>query len=71
MQYEAYYNFTVYPGNTYDYSPYNKSIQNQVYNNMFGKGNCYDMTVDCNTRGINEICAAADTFCYEEVEYCK
>lgn len=62
IQYQAYYNFTVYPGNTYDYSPFNASIQAQMYNALYGPGNCYDMTVDCNTRGIDSICAAADTF---------
>lgn len=67
VQYEAYYNFTVFPGNTYDYSPYNKSIQDRLYNAMWGPGNCYDQTVDCNTRGINEICSAADSFCANEV----
>ena len=69
VQYEAYYNFSVYPGNTYDYDPYNQSIKDQVYNSMYGKGNCYDQTVDCNTRGINEICTAADNFCATEVEF--
>lgn len=54
-QYEAYYNYSVYPGNTYDYDPYNQSIKDQVYNSMYGTGNCYDQTVDCNTRGINEV----------------
>lgn len=68
IQYAAYYNFSVYPGNTYDYSPYNASIQAQVYNAMYGPGNCYDMTVDCNTRGDNDICSAADNWCYNEVE---
>lgn len=68
VQYAAYYNFTVYPGNTYDYSPFNQSIQNMMYNAMYGPGNCYDMTVDCYTRGINEICSASDNFCANEVE---
>ncbi|QIX01629.1 hypothetical protein AMS68_007146 [Peltaster fructicola] len=68
VQYAAYYNYTVYPGNPYDYSPYNKTIQDQLYNAMYGQGNCYDQTVDCNTRGINSICAAADSFCANEVE---
>ena len=36
LQYEAFYNFTVYPGNTYDFSPYNQSIQDYVYNSMYG-----------------------------------
>lgn len=69
VQYQAYYNFTVYPGNTYDYSPFNTSIQHKMYNALYGPGNCYDMTVDCNIRGLNEICAAADNFCFNEVEY--
>lgn len=68
IQYAAYYNFSVFPGNTYDYDPFNQSIKNQMYNAMFGPGNCADMTRDCNTRGINEICSAADNFCYLEVE---
>jgi carboxypeptidase C (cathepsin A) len=28
-----------------------------------------DQIIDCNTRGINEICDAADNFCYSETEY--
>ncbi|KXT05355.1 hypothetical protein AC578_11082 [Pseudocercospora eumusae] len=59
----------VYPGNTYDYSPYNASTQAQIYNAMYGKGNCYDQTLDCNTRGINSICSAADSFCANQIEY--
>nr|OQO19184.1 hypothetical protein B0A51_13920 [Rachicladosporium sp. CCFEE 5018] len=68
IQYQAYYNFTVSPGNTYDYSPYNQSIQNQVYNALYGEGNCYDQTVYCYKSGINSICAAADNFCANNVE---
>ena len=69
IQYAAYYNFTVYPGNTYDYSPFNDSIQNRMYNGMYGPGNCYDQTVDCMNSGLDDICTAADLFCYSEVEY--
>ncbi|CAK1362107.1 unnamed protein product [Cercospora beticola] len=68
VQYAAFYNFTVFPGNTYDYDPYNQSTKNQLYNAMYGPGNCYDRTLDCYNRGINEICSAADTFCANEVE---
>ncbi|RDL39293.1 uncharacterized protein BP5553_03633 [Venustampulla echinocandica] len=68
IQYQAYYNFTVWPGNTYDYSPYNKSVQAQLYNNLYGKGNCIDQVQDCYDRGINEICSAADSFCANFVE---
>ncbi|KAF2206958.1 hypothetical protein CERZMDRAFT_52089 [Cercospora zeae-maydis SCOH1-5] len=68
IQYAAYYNFTVFPGNTYDYDPYNQSIKNMLYNAVYGPGNCYDRTLDCYNRGINEICSAADDFCANEVE---
>lgn len=68
IQYQAYYNFTVYPGNTYDYRPYNSSVEEQIYNALYGPGNCYDQTVACNTGGLNEICMAADSFCANEIE---
>lgn len=68
LQYQAYYNFTVFPGNTYDYDPFNQSVKDQFFNNMYGPGNCYDQTVDCMTRGIDEICSSADNFCFEQVE---
>ncbi|KAK5719720.1 hypothetical protein LTR17_015171 [Elasticomyces elasticus] len=63
INYPAYYNYTVSPGNTFDYKPYNASVAAQVYNQMFGKGNCIDQLKDCNTRGIDEICSSADAFC--------
>lgn len=68
IQYAAYYNFTVSPGNTYDYAPFDASIEAQMYNAMFGPGNCADQTKDCYARGINEICSAADNFCADQVE---
>ncbi|OCT53423.1 Carboxypeptidase S1 A [Cladophialophora carrionii] len=68
VQYQAYYNFSVSPGNTYNVSPFNQSVKNQWYNNLYGPGNCYDQTLDCNTRGIDEICSAADNFCFQQVE---
>ncbi|KAL3424776.1 carboxypeptidase S1 [Phlyctema vagabunda] len=68
IQYQAYYNFTVFPGNTYDYSPFNSSVQSQFYNNLYGPGNCVDQVKDCAARGINEICEQADNFCASEVE---
>ncbi|KIW24657.1 uncharacterized protein PV07_10361 [Cladophialophora immunda] len=68
IQYQAYYNFTVFPGNTYNYDPFNQTIKDQMYNNLYGPGNCYDQTVDCNTRQIDEVCTAADNFCYQQVE---
>ena len=67
LQYEAYYNFTVDPGNTYDVT-FNKMTQNQMYNNLYGPGNCVDQLNDCAARGINEVCNAADNFCANQVE---
>lgn len=69
IQYEAFYNYTVSPGNSYNLSPYNDSVAAQLYNNMYGRGNCYDLTVECNTNGRNDVCAYADSFCYQTVEY--
>ncbi|OKL55626.1 hypothetical protein UA08_09085 [Talaromyces atroroseus] len=68
IQYQAYYNFTVWPGNTYDYHPYNDSIASKLYNNLYGPGNCVDQLLDCKARGIDEICSVADSFCADQVE---
>ncbi|KAK5111817.1 hypothetical protein LTR62_004737 [Meristemomyces frigidus] len=68
VQYAAYYNFTVFPGNTYDYFPFNSTIEDMMYNAMYGPGNCYDMTMDCYRTGLNDICSASDNFCANEVE---
>ena len=68
IQYQAYYNYTVYPGNTYDFAPFNKSIENLMYNQLYGPGNCYDLLQDCALRGIDQICSYADSFCANEVE---
>jgi hypothetical protein len=68
IQYQAYYNFTVWPGNTYDYDPFNASVKAQFYNNVYGVGNCVDQVKDCAARGINEVCSAADAFCADLVE---
>ena len=68
VQYEAYYNYTVFPGNTYDFMPFNKSVGEIMYNNLYGPGNCLDMILDCNERGIDEVCSYADPFCANQVE---
>ena len=68
VQYQAYYNFSVYPGNTYDYDPYNASVKAEWYNNLYGPGNCVDQTKSCYATGSNSVCAAADDFCYSKVE---
>ncbi|GAC74876.1 serine carboxypeptidases [Moesziomyces antarcticus T-34] len=68
LQYAAYYNFTVSPGNTYDYRPFNSSVEEMMYNNMFGSGNCLDQIRDCYATGTNQVCSTADTFCANNVE---
>ncbi|KAK6218190.1 holocytochrome c synthase [Pestalotiopsis sp. IQ-011] len=68
IQYQAYYNFSVYPGNTYDYDPYTDIQKAEWFNNLYGEGNCYDQTVQCKETGRNEVCSAADNFCYYNVE---
>lgn len=35
-----------------------------MYNDFYGKGNCIDKLIDCNNRGIDEVCSDADNFCY-------
>lgn len=69
IQYAAYYNYSVNPGNTYDITFPRESQNHKMYNGMYGEGNCYDMTVECRTTGRDDICSLADAFCYAEVEY--
>ena len=52
----------VYPGNTYDYSPFNASVQAQFYNNLYEAGNCVNQIKDCAARGVDEICETAVKF---------
>ena len=66
--YEAYYNFTVYPGNTYDFNPLNETESNQMYNAMFGAGNCRDQVNNCAATGRDDVCSLGDTFCLNQVE---
>ncbi|KAK5109169.1 hypothetical protein LTR62_007254 [Meristemomyces frigidus] len=65
IQYPAYYNYTVAPGNTYDYSSYNSTMAAEVYNAFYGSANCLDQLSDCNTHDTDSICSAADNFCYD------
>ncbi|KAJ6780627.1 hypothetical protein PWT90_01723 [Aphanocladium album] len=68
IQYQAFYNFTVSPGNTYDLSPYNSTIQQQLYDNLYGPGKCIDGLQECAKNGDNNQCATADAFCARNVE---
>jgi carboxypeptidase D len=67
--YTAYYNYTVYPGNTYDYTFYNSTTEQEVYNSLFGEGNCTDQLIECKASGDDQVCEDADNFCAEFVEY--
>lgn len=68
IQYQAYYNYTVNPGNPYDYFPFNSTIEAQMYNALYGRGNCVDQIKYCAASGIDEICSSADNFCASGVE---
>ncbi|KAF7190154.1 Carboxypeptidase S1-like B [Pseudocercospora fuligena] len=70
IQFEAYYNYTVNPGNSFDFHPFNATTQAQMENALYGEGNCLDQLYACNYGpGTDGICSAADNFCYDEVEY--
>ncbi|PBP22753.1 alpha/beta-hydrolase [Diplocarpon rosae] len=70
IQHQANYNFTVYPGNTYDYSPFNAQVQSRLYNNLYGPGNCVDQIKDCVARGTSEVCwSAEEKFCTSNVGF--
>ncbi|KAK4507588.1 hypothetical protein PRZ48_001323 [Zasmidium cellare] len=69
IQFQAHYNFTVSPGNNWNFKPYNASQEAQLYNALYGEGNCLDQLLDCNARGEDGICSTADNLCYQEVEY--
>jgi len=64
LQYPSYYNYTVTPGNTYNYKPYNTSVAEEVYNLFYGSGNCVDQLKACNANPTPDVCGAADNFCY-------
>jgi carboxypeptidase D len=68
IQYQAYYNFSVSPGNTYDFQLYNETIQELMFNNTYGPGNCVDQINACYATGDNTICETADNFCANNVE---
>ncbi|KAL9093863.1 MAG: hypothetical protein Q9165_003786 [Trypethelium subeluteriae] len=68
IQYPIYWNYTVDPGNTYDFDPYNDTTKIQLYNAIYGVGNCYDRLKDCDARGIDDVCQEASRFCAYKVE---
>jgi hypothetical protein len=68
LQYQSYYNYTVSPGNTFDFTFFNKTIQDEMYNNLYGKGNCVDQIKQCYATGRDDVCSIADSFCASYVE---
>ncbi|ETS76816.1 hypothetical protein PFICI_12203 [Pestalotiopsis fici W106-1] len=68
IQFQAFYNFTVNPGNTYDYFPFNGSMETLLYDNLYGSGHCLDQLEHCKLSGLDSVCVAADNFCMEHVE---
>ncbi|KAI4211499.1 MAG: hypothetical protein LQ351_005675 [Letrouitia transgressa] len=68
IQYQGYYNYTVFPGNTYDYDPYNKTTKNQLFNSLYGTGNCVDQLEQCYASKRNDVCSSADNFCATYIE---
>ncbi|EME50246.1 hypothetical protein DOTSEDRAFT_85449 [Dothistroma septosporum NZE10] len=69
IQFQAYYNFTVSPGNNFGFKPFNESMEQRMYDTLHGDGNCLDQFLDCNDRRIDDICSAADNLCYDDVDY--
>ncbi|KAF7533934.1 hypothetical protein G7054_g6649 [Neopestalotiopsis clavispora] len=68
IQFQAFFNFTVNPGNTYDYFPFNASMETLLYENLYGSGQCLDQLKACKLSGLDSVCVAADNFCMENVE---
>ena len=64
IQNEAYYNYTISPGNPYGLHLVAEDDQPKMYNEMWGPGNCIDMLKRCKVTGSNDVCTAADNFCY-------
>jgi carboxypeptidase C (cathepsin A) len=63
IQYPAYYNYTVSPGNTYDLKPYNPMVEKKLYDDIYKSGGCVDQIQECYNNGTNAACSTADTYC--------
>ncbi|KAF2020524.1 alpha/beta-hydrolase [Aaosphaeria arxii CBS 175.79] len=68
VQFPSYYEFMVEPGNTYDFDPFNASVKAQLYNAVYGEGNCIDQLQLCAETGQNSVCSRADNFCLDKVQ---
>ena len=67
--YQSYYNFTVSPGNTYDYSPFNESVSNAIYDILWGPGHCVDQMNACKGTNNTQICVYAQGVCGEVSQF--
>jgi carboxypeptidase C (cathepsin A) len=63
IQYPAYYNFTVKPGNTYDVRLFDPIIEKKMEIDLYGPGGCVDRIQSCYQNGTDLSCALADAFC--------
>ena len=61
--YVGYYNFSVSPGNTYDYNPSNASFAAALYDTLWGSGNCIGELNECKRTNSDSICVAASNSC--------
>ncbi|KAJ6788228.1 hypothetical protein PWT90_04372 [Aphanocladium album] len=68
VQFQAYYEYAVHPGNTYDLRFYNTSMEKKLYHNLYDKGNCVDRLKQCAKSGDNDQCVDADSFCVTNVQ---
>jgi len=62
--YVGYYNFSVSPGNTYDYILFNESVAAAMYDTLWGTGNCIRQANDCKRTNKDEICVNATDSCF-------
>ncbi|KAH8900587.1 alpha/beta-hydrolase [Thozetella sp. PMI_491] len=63
VTYEAYYNFTVSPGNTYGIRHFTKRQEQQLYDALYGSGNCLDQIKSCRSTKQLGTCLAAMDYC--------
>ncbi|KAK8139504.1 carboxypeptidase S1 [Apiospora sp. TS-2023a] len=66
--YQAFYNFTVSPGNTYGYFPFTNESAAALHDSLYAPGNCLDQLRDCRRTGLDGVCSRADDFCAVQVE---
>ncbi|KAJ0381969.1 hypothetical protein COL922a_013488 [Colletotrichum nupharicola] len=68
VQFGAYFNYSVSPGNPYDLTPFNDTLRQKLFTHMFGAGSCQDKQTACNSNPTDKVCADADAFCIKNVE---